>query len=231
MKTKDILVVEDEEDQADLLRYSLQKSGYSVDIVGTGGDALSYLDENSPRLVLLDVLLPDTTGFKLLKEIRARTVAPVFMLSACYCSETDRVNGLLLGAQDYLGKSHSHKELLARIRNLLARTTQETDTCTFGGGSQKLSVDLENMCIKWGLQTALLTPIELKLLRRLLKKRGQAVSYRELAVAAWGNEVTVNSMSLKAHITRLRSKLEKLVQKDGVIRSQRKQGYKLLADS
>ncbi len=224
---KDILLVEDDVDQADVLRYSLQKCGYSVIIAYTGKDALTQVEKKDLSLIILDVVLPDITGFDLLSKVRQRTHIPILLVSASMCSEENRVTGLSLGAQDYLSKSCSHRELLCRVKNLLAPQVQNghDESHCYMIGERKVCIDLENQTVEWGSIKIQLTPVEFKLLVQLLKNRGKPVSYGDLSKYIWDSPVTMDSSSIKVHITRLRAKIEKLSQRQGVIRAIRGQGY------
>lgn len=222
-----IFLIEDDLDQCDLLAYSLKKSGHQIQVSQTGKEALENVCLFNPDVVILDVMLPDTTGFELCKRIKQLTCAPVLLFSALRISEEDRIKGLTGGAQDYLTKSHSHRELLARVQNLLMmQPTQTVISMPFG--SKLLQIFLVQQRVLWNDQDINLTATEFKLLVTLAKAPGKLVSYKDIVSAIWGIPAT-NSTMVKSCFSRLRSKFKQCDPNSKLFRTINRQGYILVA--
>jgi DNA-binding response OmpR family regulator len=216
-----VLIIEDDDDQADLLAYSLRKNGFATRRTATGAEGIEAARRDTPDLVLLDVRLPDLDGFEVCRRILQTTSVAVMLLSACQHSEEDRVRGLTIGAKDYLAKSHSHTELLMRIKQLL-EGCQENAFCRIAG-------DCLRVCscriYRHGVPLEL-TGTEFKFLVCLVNAYPAAVSYRDLSTEIWTNAV-IDRERLKVHASRLRSKLGDASCCDCQIKAQYGTGYSL----
>lgn len=200
-----ILLIEDDVDQAEVLGFSLRKDKHSVRTAHTGREGLGQIRIFVPELIILDVLLPDLTGFELLPALKRESSAPILLLSAARCSEEDRAFGLALGAQDYLTKSHSHRELLARVKNLLElQANSKTITLSVAGAELKILADLQKL--EWDGAWIRLTSTEFKILLQLARAGGMPVTYAELGTAIWGDPL-MDASAIKSHVSRLRTKL------------------------
>ncbi len=205
-----ILVVEDERDIAALVAYHLTKEGYRVRTSGGGPEALEAVAEERPDLVILDVMLPGFSGLDILGEIRRRpelSDVPVVMLTARR-EETDRIVGLELGADDYVTKPFSPRELVLRVAAVLRRAQSPP----VAGASRMvrggpISVDLNAMRVLVHGGEVQLTPTEYRLLVSLMERRGRVQSRQQLLTAAWDIHVRIETRTVDMHVQRLRSKL------------------------
>lgn len=223
-----ILVVEDEADLAFLLRRNLEAEGYVVDVAGDGDVAAGLIAHGRYQLVLLDLMLPRRSGLELLKMIRAQDQpAPVIILTA-RASVTERVEGLRLGADDYLGKPFDMTELIARVAAVLRRKGDDAPPTSARIGD--VSVDFERMTARRGAQEIVLSSRELRVLRTLVSRRGQVVTRQELLRAAWSPDEAVSERTVDAHIKNLRKKLETDPARPAYLRTVQREGY-LLAQS
>jgi two-component system phosphate regulon response regulator PhoB len=205
-----VLVVEDERDIAALVAYHLTREGYRVRTVGTGDGALEAIRSEHPDLVVLDLMLPELSGYEILEEMRRQPSmadVPVVVLTARR-EESDRIRGLELGADDYLTKPFSPQELVLRIKAVLRRV-QAAPVAGAGrvlrGGP--LTVDLSAMTVDVGGEPVDLTPTEYRLLVSLLEHKGRVQSRRQLLQSAWDIHVQIETRTVDMHIQRLRSKL------------------------
>ncbi|MGB9641080.1 MAG: response regulator [Anaerolineales bacterium] len=203
-----ILIVDDEPLIVDSLTYSLQREGFDVLGVGDGKQALEAVDDYQPDLVVLDVLLPGMNGMEVCKQLRAKSAIPVIMLTA-RGEELDRVLGLEIGADDYLAKPFSFRELLARIRAILRRVEldhqdQHIETLTIGN----LTLDfVAHRLLKNGHEITLATR-EYELLAYLMQNSGRALSRAALLRQIWGEEWVGDERTLDVHVRWLRLKIE-----------------------
>ncbi len=210
-----ILVVEDEEQLAGLVRDSLVAAGYSVSVAGDGSAALRLMETRPADLIILDWMLPGIDGLEVCRRLRARSITPILMLTA-RAEEIDRVLGLEVGADDYLTKPFSMRELLARARALLRRV----DLMTHHGGpnaegaSERQAVEVGELRVDIAGRTASiagvpvdLTPKEFDLLRLLAEQPGRAYSREFLLQRIWGIEYDGFDRTVDTHIVRLRKKL------------------------
>ncbi len=221
-----ILIVEDEPALVTMLRYNLEKEGYRVDDAGDGEEALLRVEESIPDLVLLDWMLPRLSGLEVCRRLRRRPETrdlPIIMLTA-RGEEADRVRGLDTGADDYVSKPFSPKELLARIRALLRRAhpalAQETLTCG------DLVMDLAAHKIRRNGREVKLGPTEFRLLRYFMEHPGRVLSRAHLLDAVWGRDIYVEERTVDVHIRRLRKALNANGDADP-IRTVRSAGYAL----
>lgn len=207
-----ILVVEDEAQLAALVRQHLAGAGYSVSVVGDGLSALEMLEHRPADLVILDWMLPGLDGLEVCRRIRARSITPILMLTA-RAEELDRVLGLEVGADDYLTKPFSVRELLARARALLRRVELMRGTASEDGGNGRplqvgdLSVDVRGRAASIAGQPVDLTPKEFDLLRLLAAQPGRAYSREYLLQRIWGDEYIGFDRTVDTHVVRLRKKL------------------------
>ena len=208
--TPAILVVEDETTLAEVLQFNLTRQGYAVTLEHDGLAALARFERDAPDLVVLDVMLPGLDGFEVCRRIRARSNAPVLMLTA-RGEEIDRVLGLEIGADDYLVKPFSLRELQARVRALLRRSgapdaaaAGHAATLTFG----ELRVS-ETERRAWRSGTELrLRPREFELLLVLVRNRGIALSRRQILDGAWGSDYFGEERTIDVHVRALREAIE-----------------------
>jgi two-component system response regulator RegX3 len=202
-----ILVVEDEESFSDPLSYLLRKEGYEVGVAESGTDALAEFDRAGADLVLLDLMLPGLSGADVCRALRQRSSVPVIMLTA-KDSEIDKVVGLEIGADDYVTKPYSSRELLARIKAVLRRLTEpeELMPSTLEAGPVRMDVERHVVTVD-GAQTAL--PLkEFELLEILLRNTGRVLTRLQLIDRVWGSDYVGDTKTLDVHIKRLRAKLE-----------------------
>jgi phosphate regulon transcriptional regulator PhoB len=204
-----VLIVEDERDIRDLVVLHLQRDGYEVTSAGSGEEALAQVRQSPPDLVVLDLMLPAMSGLEVCRRIRqeqATATLPIVMLTA-KADEVDRVVGLELGADDYVVKPFSPKELLARVRAVLRRSRPGPDTApmTFGA----LTIDPGTHRVFVGGETVELTPKEFELLRALVAVRGRVLSREFLLDRVWGYSRAgeIESRTVDVHVRRLRVKL------------------------
>ena len=202
-----ILVVEDEISFSDPLSYLLRKEGYEVAVAETGPEALEDFDRNGADLVLLDLMLPGLSGTEVCRQIRSRSTVPVIMLTA-KDSEIDKVVGLELGADDYVTKPYSSRELLARIKAVLRRGQEPDDLlpATLESGPVRMDVERHIVTVD-GAHVAL--PLkEFELLEMLLRNPGRVLTRMQLIDRVWGSDYVGDTKTLDVHVKRLRSKVE-----------------------
>ncbi|MDT4891610.1 MAG: two-component system, OmpR family, response regulator RegX3 [Pseudonocardiales bacterium] len=202
-----VLVVEDEESFSDALSYMLRREGYEVEVAGTGPDALSAFDRGGADLVLLDLMLPGLSGTEVCRELRQRSHVPIIMLTA-RDSEVDKVVGLELGADDYVTKPFSSRELVARIRAVMRRGTEaeEFDMGTVEAGPVRMDVERHVVTVE-GAQVAM--PLkEFDLLELLLRNAGRVLTRGQLIDRVWGADYVGDTKTLDVHVKRLRAKIE-----------------------
>ncbi|MGD1887642.1 MAG: phosphate regulon transcriptional regulator PhoB [Cohaesibacteraceae bacterium] len=219
-----ILVVEDEAPLAELLKYNLEASGYSVDVATRGDEAETRLQERAFDLILLDWMLPGLSGIELCRRIRSRTetqAIPIVMLTA-RGDEAERVRGLTTGADDYVVKPFSIPELAARIKAILRRSSPELITNALIVGD--LELDRETHRVRRGEREIHLGPTEFRLLEFLLRTPGRVFSREQLLNGVWGHDVYVDDRTVDVHIGRLRKAINKGRAKDP-IRTVRGAGY------
>lgn len=205
-----VLVVEDERDIAALVAYHLTRAGYRVSTASSGDDALETASHERPDLIVLDLMLPGMSGYEVLTELRRRgglDDVPVILLTARR-EEADRVKGLELGADDYLTKPFSPKELVLRVAAVLRRVRAPAVAATgrvLSAGP--VDVDLEAKRVMVGDHEVPLTPTEYRLLTVLMERRGRVQSRKQLLQAAWDVHADIETRTVDMHIQRLRSKL------------------------
>lgn len=220
-----ILVAEDDPDIAQLIVHSLSRAGHTATRLATGGAVVPSVRENPPDLLILDVMLPGRHGFEICRDLRADAATarlPIIMVTA-RGEEADRVIGLDLGADDYVPKPFSPKELVARVGALLrrARPAGSGDRLVYAG----LTVDLDRHVVTLDSREVKLTAKEFLLLRYLIDHRGRVLSRDLLLTDVWGYRYTGGTRTVDVHIRRLREKLPVLVDAVATIKQF---GYKLL---
>ncbi|MFC0218868.1 two-component system phosphate regulon response regulator PhoB [Pseudochelatococcus lubricantis] len=219
-----ILIVEDEEPLALLLRYNLEAEGYSVDSVGRGDEAEIRLREQVPDLVLLDWMLPGLSGIELCRRVRARGDTerlPIIMLTA-RGDEGERVRGLATGADDYVVKPFSVPELLARVRALLRRTKPGHVATLLLAGD--IELDRETRRVRRSGRELHLGPTEFKLLEFLMQSPGRVFTREQLLDGVWGHDVYIDERTVDVHVGRLRKAINRARSPDP-IRTVRGAGY------
>ncbi len=200
-----LLVVEDEAGIAFALESDLRAEGYDVVVATTGEEAMRTVDAGSVDLVLLDVMLPGKDGFEVCREMRRSGVrAPIIMLTA-KSQEAEKVMGLELGADDYITKPFSPRELRARVKAALRRAAPDSPEVFRFGDTE---VDFARCEVRRGLETVDLSALEFKLLTAFVRSRGRVLTREQLLDAAWGREVSLNDRVVDNHIVSLRRKIE-----------------------
>ncbi len=204
-----VLIVEDEESLADPLAFLLRKEGFEATVVADGPTALAEFDRAGADIVLLDLMLPGMSGTDVCKQLRARSSVPVIMVTA-RDSEIDKVVGLELGADDYVTKPYSARELIARIRAVLRRGTEADD---MGAGDGVLEVgpvrmDVERHVVSVNGEPITLPLKEFDLLEYLMRNSGRGLTRGQLIDRVWGADYVGDTKTLDVHVKRLRSKIE-----------------------
>jgi two-component system response regulator RegX3 len=202
-----ILVVEDEVSFSDPLSYLLGKEGYEVEVAETGPEALADFDRNGADLVLLDLMLPGLSGTEVCRQLRQRSAVPVIMLTA-KDSEIDKVVGLEIGADDYVTKPYSSRELLARIKAVLRRGQDPEDLVPATIEAGPVRMDVERHVVTVGGQPTQLPLKEFELLEMLLRNAGRVLTRGQLIDRVWGNDYVGDTKTLDVHVKRLRAKIE-----------------------
>jgi two-component system, OmpR family, alkaline phosphatase synthesis response regulator PhoP len=222
---KKVALVEDEQDIVNLVTYYLGNEGFTVKSARDGLEGLRLIDREKPDLVILDLMLPEFDGLDVCRKLRSQPAThtlPIIMLTA-KGEETDKVVGLEMGADDYLTKPFSPKELAARVKALLRRSAQPASpaaTLTYGA----LSVDNERHEVKLKGKEIQLTAKEFGLLLQLLHNRGRVLTREVLLDKVWGYEAEVTTRTVDVHIRRLREKIPLLTDAIVTVKSL---GYKL----
>jgi DNA-binding response OmpR family regulator len=214
-----VLLIEDEESIATVVRAYLERDGYKVVWARSGADGLAELSRHAVRLVVLDIGLPDINGFEVCRQIRSRSSVPILMLTA-RDDEIDRVAGLEVGADDYVSKPFSPRELVARIKAILRRTDGEGSQERLVLGDIELNGPARE--VKVAGQSVDLRAKEFDLLAFLMENRGIVVSRDTLLDRVWGMEYAGGSRTVDVHVAQLRSKLGR----PNLIRTIRGAGYK-----
>ena len=200
-----ILVVEDEPDIAIGLHDDLEVEGHQVEVVGDGETASRLAKEPSWDLIVLDVMLPKKDGFDVCRDVRRAGVKTPIILLTAKAQEAEKILGLELGADDYVTKPFSPRELRARIKAVLRRqSVDQSEIYSFGS----VEVDFARAQVRRGGKPVELTPIEFKLLETFIRRRGRVLSRERLLDEAWGRDVHVTDRAVDAHIVNLRKKIE-----------------------
>ncbi|MGN6524439.1 MAG: response regulator [Actinomycetes bacterium] len=202
-----ILIVEDEESFADPLSFLLSREGYEVAVAADGEQALAEFERFGPDLVLLDLMLPQLPGTEVLRRLRASSAVPVIMLTA-KDGEIDKVLGLELGADDYVTKPYSSRELIARIRAVLRRHLDADDADTRVLTAGPIRMDIDRHVVSLDGQPLSLPLKEFELLAMFLRNAGRVLTRLQLIDRVWGSDYVGDTKTLDVHVKRLRSKIE-----------------------
>ena len=220
-----ILIVEDEPSLSEPLAYLLEREGYEPTIAADGLAAIAEFDRSGTDLVLLDLMLPGLPGTEVCRELRTRSSVPIIMLTA-KDSEIDIVVGLELGADDYVTKPYSTRELLARIRAILRRRTEDDDDreAVLEAGSVRMDIERHTVTVAGGE-----TPMPLKefeLLEVLLRNAGRVLTRGQLIDRVWGSDYYGDTKTLDVHIKRIRSRIEQNPSEPTMLVTVRGLGYR-----
>lgn len=203
-----ILVVDDEPDLLELVRFNLDRAGYRVETATTGEEALTRLRRPTPDLMVLDLMLPDLSGEEVCRRVRAdpdRASLPVIMLTA-KSEEVDRVVGFELGADDYVTKPFSPRELVLRVKALLRRSSEaDAVSAPLERGPLRLDPERHRCAVKG--EEVELTAKEFQLLEALMRRPGRVMTREKLLDEVWGSDIAVTSRTIDTHLKRLREKL------------------------
>ncbi|HDR7898817.1 response regulator transcription factor [Bacillus pacificus] len=216
MKAEKILIVEDEPTISDLINLNLKMVNYETIQVYNGRHALELIETEQFDLILLDVMLPEIDGFSIIDKIKHKDI-PVIFLSA-KSSITDKVKGLKMGADDYIGKPFESIELLARVETVLRRYSKKNNAISFGN----LEIYIEEMLVKKDGNSIDLTLKEFELLCLLIQNKGMALSREKILEKIWGYDYLGETRTVDMHIQRIRKKLDL----DEKIRTVHKVGYR-----
>ncbi len=202
-----ILIVEDEPSLSEPLAYLLTREGYEITVAADGLAALTEFDRSGTDLVLLDLMLPGLPGTEVCRELRQRSAVPIIMLTA-KDSEVDIVVGLELGADDYVTKPYSTRELLARIRAVMRRQTDggDLDDAVLTAGSVRMDVEKHQVTVDGAVVAMPLK--EFELLELLLRNAGRVLTRGQLIDRVWGADYFGDTKTLDVHVKRIRSKIE-----------------------
>jgi two-component system response regulator RegX3 len=224
-----VLVVEDEESFSDALSYMLRKEGFEVSVAATGTEAMTEFDRTGADIVLLDLMLPEMSGTEVCRQLRARSHVPIIMVTA-RDSEIDKVVGLEIGADDYVTKPYSPRELVARIRAVLRRQVGDATELvppSLSAGPVRMDVDRHVVTVNGD---AVQLPLkEFELLELLLRNAGRVLTRGQLIDRVWGADYVGDTKTLDVHVKRLRSKIEPEPSTPRYIVTVRGLGYKFEA--
>ena len=201
------MVVEDEESFSEALSFMLRREGYEVDVAADGNTAVEMFDRTGADLILLDLMLPGLSGLEVCRIIRAKSQVPIIMLTA-KDGEIDKVVGLELGADDYVTKPFSSRELLARVRSVLRRLgePEELVSSTVESGPVRMDIDRHVVTVRG--QLVALPLKEFDLLELLVRNSGRVLTRSQLIDRVWGADYVGDTKTLDVHVKRLRAKIE-----------------------
>jgi len=220
-----ILVVEDEASFSEALAYVLGKEGFEVTVADTGDGAIAAFDKGGADLVLLDLMLPGLSGTEVCKQLRSRSDVPIIMLTA-KDTEVDKVVGLELGADDYVTKPYSKAELIARIRAVLRRQGDNSNTTEGVITAGPVRIDVERHQVNINDQLVSLPLKEFELLEFLVRNSGRVLTRSQLIDRVWGSDYFGDTKTLDVHVKRLRAKIETDPANPVFIQTIRGLGYK-----
>lgn len=223
-----VLVVEDEKSFSEPLAFLMGKEGYEVEVAADGNEALAKFDKSGADLVLLDLMLPGIAGTEVCRQIRTKSNVPIIMLTA-KDDEVDKVVGLELGADDYVTKPYSSRELLARVRAVLRRGADFAAEEGLGAQVQvgQIKLDTESHMVTFNGEQISLPLKEFELLEYLMRNAGRVLTRAQLIDRIWGSDYVGDTKTLDVHIKRLRSKFEKDQANPELIQTIRGLGYKM----
>ena len=220
-----ILVVEDEASFSDALSYVLTKEGYEVVVADTGDGAIATYDKVGADLVLLDLMLPGLSGTEVCRQLRGRSNVPIIMLTA-KDTEVDKVVGLELGADDYVTKPYSKAELIARIKAVLRRQSDLSESIDPVLVAGPVRIDVERHQVNVNNESISLPLKEFELLEFLVRNSGRVLTRAQLIDRVWGSDYFGDTKTLDVHVKRLRAKIEKDPANPVFIQTIRGLGYK-----
>ena len=223
-----VLIVEDEISFSDALAYLLKKESYEVEVAVNGAEAIERFQTFNPDLILLDLMIPEVSGTEVCRVIRSTSQVPIIMLTA-KDSEIDKVVGLELGADDYVTKPYSSRELLARMKAVMRRNSGDNTALEEGAlltaGSVRMDIDKHQVTVN---SVAVTFPLkEFELLEFLMRNSGRVLTRSQLIDRVWGNDYFGDTKTLDVHIKRLRAKIEEDPANPKIIHTIRGLGYKL----
>jgi two-component system response regulator RegX3 len=223
-----VLIVEDEISFSDALAYLLKKESFDVQVAINGKEAIDLFNSFSPDLILLDLMIPEVSGTEVCRVIRSTSQVPIIMLTA-KDSEIDKVVGLELGADDYVTKPYSSRELLARIKAVMRRNSADSHSADDGHelsvGPIRMDLDKHQVTVN---SIAVSFPLkEFELLEYLMRNSGRVLTRSQLIDRVWGNDYYGDTKTLDVHIKRLRAKIEADPANPALIHTIRGLGYKL----
>jgi two-component system response regulator RegX3 len=223
-----ILIVEDEQSLADSVRYNLEREGYAVSVAGDGRRALERFRAESPALVILDLMLPELSGLDVCKAIRAESDVPIIIVTA-KDAEADKVTGLELGADDYVTKPFSVRELISRVRANLRRSRMraeaETDDVLEGAS---VEMDVVRHEVRVHGEVVAFPPKEFELLEAFLRRKGRLLTRDFLIEEVWGHDYFGDTKTLDVHVKRVRRKIETEPHRPAHLLTVRGLGYKFV---
>ena len=222
-----VLIVEDEASFSEALEFLLGKEGFQVTTAATGTEALRKFDQGGIDLVLLDLMIPEISGTEVCRQIRAKSRVPIIMLTA-KDSEVDKVVGLEIGADDYVTKPYSSRELVARIRAVLRRNSGDAIDSESGlmtVGPVRMDVDRHQVAVNGNPVSLPLK--EFELLEFLMRNAGRVLTRMQLIDRVWGSDYVGDTKTLDVHIKRLRAKIETDPANPTLIQTVRGLGYKM----
>lgn len=202
-----IMVVEDEESFSEALSFMLRREGYEVEVAGDGNTAMDVFERHGADLILLDLMLPGLSGLEVCRQIRVKSQVPIIMLTA-KDGEIDKVVGLEIGADDYVTKPFSSRELLARVRSVLRRNgePEELIASTVEAGPVRMDVDRHVVTVRG--ETVAMPLKEFDLLELLVRNAGRVLTRAQLIDRVWGADYVGDTKTLDVHVKRLRAKVE-----------------------
>lgn len=202
-----IMVVEDEESFSEALSFMLRREGYEVEVAGDGNMAMDVFERHGADLILLDLMLPGLSGLEVCRQIRVKSQVPIIMLTA-KDGEIDKVVGLEIGADDYVTKPFSSRELLARVRSVLRRNgePEELIALTVEAGPVRMDVDRHVVTVRG--ETVAMPLKEFDLLELLVRNAGRVLTRAQLIDRVWGADYVGDTKTLDVHVKRLRAKVE-----------------------
>jgi len=222
-----ILIVEDEPSFSEALEFLLGKEGFAVVTAENGSDAIKKFEQGGIDLVLLDLMIPEVSGAEVCRQIRAKSKVPIIMLTA-KDSEVDKVVGLEIGADDYVTKPYSARELVARIRAVLRRNSGElgeSDSGVMTVASVRMDIERHQVSVN-GIPISL--PLkEFELLEFLMRNAGRVLTRGQLIDRVWGSDYVGDTKTLDVHVKRLRAKIENDPANPALIQTVRGLGYKM----
>ncbi|MDF2967128.1 MAG: sle [Nocardioidaceae bacterium] len=202
-----VLVVEDEQSYREALSYMLDKEGFTVSTAATGPDALGLFERDGADIVLLDLMLPGLSGTEVCRRLRQMSTVPVIVVSA-KDTEVDRVVGLELGADDYVTKPYSPRELVARIRAVLRRGGEPVEEAGAAVESGPVRMDVDRHVVTVAGQDVRLPLKEFELLEMFLRNAGRVLTRGQLIDRVWGSDYVGDTKTLDVHVKRIRAKIE-----------------------